>query len=91
MQSLKSVLSKVKITDEDKYLSREFQKYGIYLAEKLEDMSHKALYIKMAKNYPRKILASALSFVLDANARSKGKLFMWKTKQLIDTATKKHL
>lgn len=91
MQSLKTVLSKIKITDEDKYLSREFQQYGLYLAEKLGDMTHKALYIKMAKMTPRETLSSALSFVLDANARSKARLFMWKVKQLVDTKPKKTL
>ena len=83
MQSLKMVLSRVNLGNtEDKYLSREFQKYGIYLAEKLEDMSHKVIYIKFAKTIPRDILDQALSFVLDANAKSKAKLFMWKVAQL---------
>ena len=83
MQSLKNVLSKIDLNiNEDKYLSREFQKYGIYLAEKLEDSSHKGIYIKFAKIIPREILDQALSFVLDANADSKAKLFMWKVKQL---------
>lgn len=82
MQSIGKVLSTIKITDEDKYFSREFQKYGIYLAERLEDMGHKAIYIKFAKTIPREILDRALSFVLDANADSKARLFMWKVKQL---------
>ena len=87
MQSLKNVLINVKITDEDKYLSREFQEYGIYLSEKLNDPKHKSLYIKMAKDYPREILANALSFVLDSKANSKARLFMWKVK--VDTKAKK--
>ncbi len=82
MQSLATILSRVNLDDTDKYLSREFQKYGIYLAERLGDMKHKALYIKMSKEIDRKILDQALSFVLDANARSKARLFMWKIKQL---------
>ncbi len=82
MKSLGAILSKINLDDTDKYLSREFQKYGIYLAERLGDMKHKALYIKMAKEIDRKILDQALSFVLDANARSKARLFMWKVKQL---------
>ncbi len=82
MQSLKTILSRVNLDNTDKYLSREFQKYGIYLAERLGDMKHKALYIKMAKEVDRKILDQALSFVLDANARSKARLFMWKVAQL---------
>ena len=82
MQSLKTILSRINLDDQDKYLSREFQKYGIYLAERLADMKHKALYIKMAKEEDRRILDQALSFVLDANARSRAKLFMWKVQSL---------
>jgi len=82
MKLLKTILSQAKIDDRDKYLSREFQQYGIYLAEKLQDLPHKALYIKMAKQQKREVLEEALSFVLDANARSKAKLFMWKVAQL---------
>lgn len=67
---------------EDKYISREFQSYGIYLSETLGDYKHKSLYIRLAKNVPRAILEKALSFVKDANARSRAKLFMWKIKKL---------
>jgi len=67
---------------EDKYISREFQSYGIYLAEELDDYKHKALYIRIAKTIPRAILEKALSFVKDSNAKSKGRLFMWKMKKL---------
>ncbi len=67
---------------EDKYISREFQSYGIYLAESLDDYKHKALYIRLAKTVPRAVLEKALSFVKDANARSRAKLFMWKMGEL---------
>lgn len=67
---------------EDKYISREFQSYGIYLSEELGDYKHKALYIRLAKTIPRAILEKALSFVKDANARNKARLFMWKMKKL---------
>lgn len=67
---------------EDKYISREFQSYGIYLAETLGDYKHKALYIRLAKTVPRAILEKALSFVKDSNAKSKARLFMWKMKKL---------
>ncbi len=74
----------------DKYISREFQQYGYELAEELNDMRHKALYIKLAKETPRGLLESARSFVKDAyNAKSKGKLFMWKLKQIKDAKNKK--
>lgn len=69
--------------EEDKYISREFQEYGLSLAEELNDMRYKTLYIKLAKTTPRGLLESARTFVKDAtNAKSKGKLFMWKLKQL---------
>ncbi|HUD20088.1 MAG TPA: hypothetical protein VMR81_06630 [Patescibacteria group bacterium] len=67
---------------EDKYISREFQSYGIYLAEELGDYKHKALYIRLAKTVPRAILEKTLSFVKDANAKSRARLFMWKMKKL---------
>lgn len=67
---------------EDKYISREFQSYGIYLSEVLDDYKHKSLYIRLAKTIPRAILEKALSFVKDAKAHSRAKLFMWKMKKL---------
>jgi len=66
----------------DKYISREFQKYGYDLAMELGDLAHKSLYIKLAKEIPRAILEEAKNFVKDAKARNKAKLFMWKLKNL---------
>lgn len=73
----------------DKYISREFQNYGIYLAESLGDYKHKGLYIKLAKTIHRSILDKALSFTKDANAKNRGALFMWKLKELRDLEKKK--
>ncbi|HCS78656.1 TPA: hypothetical protein DIV55_02835 [Patescibacteria group bacterium] len=70
---------------EDKYISREFQAYGIYLSEELGDYKHRALYIRLAKTIPRAILEKALNFVKASNARSKARLFMWKLKELRTT------
>lgn len=67
---------------EDKYISREFQSYGYYLAEKLNDMKHKGLYMKLARDIPRALLEKALSYVLDSEVKKKGALFMWKLKEL---------
>ncbi len=67
---------------EDKYISREFQTFGIHLAESLDDTKHKSLYIKLAKTTHRSVLEKALSFCIDSNARNKGALFMWKLKQI---------
>lgn len=87
MQKLRSVQSIGQILLkfnplEDKYISREFQSYGIYLAENLGDYKHKSLYIRLAKTVPRVFLEKAMSFVKDANAHSKPKLFMWKLGKL---------
>ena len=62
--------------DEDKYISREFQKYAYDLAKELNDLSHKSLYMRLAKTEKRGILESALSFVKDAQAKSKAKLLL---------------
>ena len=68
---------------QDKYISREFQAYGYYLARELGDFSHKALYIKYAKEISRPLLDQALSFVKDAGkVKSRARLFMWKLKAL---------
>lgn len=81
IQSIGQILLKFNPV-EDKYISREFQSYGIYLSEQLGDYKHKSLYIRLAKTVPRAILEKAMSFVKDANATSKPKLFMWKMKKL---------
>lgn len=80
-QSLGDILEKFNPL-KDKYISREFQKYGYDLAVELNDLDHKALYIKMAKETPRVVLEKARYFVKDAKARSKGRLFMWKVREL---------
>ena len=83
------VLDKYKV-DEDKYISREFQQYGYDLAQELGDLKHKSLYIKLAKTNPRGRLEVARNFVKDANnVKSKGRLFMWKVKQLSDAKKEK--
>lgn len=89
MQKIGDALKKFKIDDTDKYISREFQKYAYDLAEELSDMAHKSLYMRLAKTTPRILLEKARSFVKDAsNAKSKGRLFMWKLKQLKEDAKK---
>lgn len=73
----------------DKYISREFQAFGVHLADVLDDYKHKSLYIKLAKTVHRSILEKALSFAVDSKADNKGALFMWKLKQLKEEAKKK--
>jgi hypothetical protein len=81
MQTIKDILTKFNPM-EDKYISREFQAFGVHLAEKLQDERRKSLYIRLAKTLPRPVLEQALRFVVDSHARNKGALFMWKLKEL---------
>jgi len=81
MKSVGQILKKFSPV-EDKYISREFQSFGIHLAEELDDYKHRSLYIKLAKTVHRSILEKALSFVSDSNAKNKGALFMWKLKEI---------
>ncbi len=76
------VLKKFK-SDEDKYVSYEFQKYGYELAKDLGEPKSASLYIKLAKETPRGLLEAARNFVKDAyNVKSRTRLFMWKLTQL---------
>lgn len=81
MKQVGDILKKFNPTT-DKYVSREFQSFGYHLAEVLDDMKHKSLYMKLAKTVHRSILEKTLSFVIDSNAKNKGALFMWKLAQL---------
>ena len=81
-QSIGSLFDNFQLEDKGGYISREFQDYGYRLAAELDDLDHKSLYIKMAKQENRAVLEAARTFVVDSNARSKGKLFMWKVKEL---------
>ena len=61
----------------------EYQAYGNRLAEEFSDLKHRALYIKLAKTEDRNLLELAREHVAASpNATTKGKLFMWKLKQL---------
>lgn len=81
-KSLKDILTDFD-ADKNKYIYREFQDYGYRLAQELNDLEHKALYIKLAKEFPRALLEEARAFVKDAsNVRSRARLFMWKVNEL---------
>ena len=72
-----------RIQSGNKYVSEEFQDFGLRLASRLSDSKHKALYINLAKKLPRGILDHAVQFALDypkINARAK--MFMWKLNEL---------
>ncbi|MEK7458745.1 MAG: hypothetical protein AAB612_04685 [Patescibacteria group bacterium] len=87
MKSIGAVLQTYAVDDKGGHISREFQDYGYRLAIELNDLAHKSLYIRMAKTIDRKFLDQARTFVLDANARSRARLFMWKVKDLRTAST----
>lgn len=83
MKSIAKAISEVKFKDRPKNISHEFQFYGCFLAESLDDTKHYSLYIKLAKTVDRKLLEEALNFTKGYyNAKNKGRVFMWRLKQL---------
>ena len=87
MKSIGTVLKTFVVDDKGGHISREFQDYGYRLAVELNDLAHTSLYIRMAKTIDRKFLEQARTFVLDANARNRARLFMWKVKDLRTSST----
>lgn len=74
---------KVVLNDSHKYLSKEYQYYGLRLAGKLGDKKRLSMYIKWAKEKPRVILERAYSFAIDyPSAKDRSRIFMWKVKEL---------
>ncbi len=66
-----------------KYVTTEYQVYGLRLAGKLGDKKRATMYIKWAKEKPRAILEIAYSFAIDyPNAKDRSRIFMWKVKEL---------
>lgn len=83
MKKLGAVIAELKYKDRPKNISKEFQMYGVYLAETLDDTKHYSLYIKLAKEVKRSLLEDALNFTKDYyDAKSKAKIFMWRLSQL---------
>lgn len=83
MKSIAKAIAETKFKDRPKNISHEFQFYGCFLAESLDDTKHYGLYIKLAKNEPRQILEEALNFTKGYyGAKSKAKIFMWKLTEL---------
>ena len=82
MKSIGDIL-KDREKNRGKYITREWQDFGMRLAHGLGDLKNKSLYMKLAKTVERRILEDAAAFVKDVgNVRSKARLFMWKMKEL---------
>jgi hypothetical protein len=88
MQKVSQILKNFNPT-KDKYISREFQSFGIRLAEEMDDYKNRGMWIRLAKTNHRSVLEQALSFVKDSTADNKIALFLWKLKQLKAIKTSK--
>lgn len=83
MKSISKVLEETKGLKRPKNLTKEFQYYGVFLADTLGDPQHYSLYIKLAKEVDRKLLEEALNYTKGyTSAKSKARIFMWKLQQL---------
>ena len=83
MKSIAKAIAEVKFKDRPKNISHEFQFYGCFLAESLDDTKHYSLYIKLAKEQPRRILEEALNYTKGYyHAKNKARVFMWKLSEL---------
>jgi hypothetical protein len=72
------------------YVTKEYQSYGAWLSNALNDKQRMSMYIKWAKDKPRSILESAYRFTADyPNAKDKSRLFMWKVKELEENSKNK--
>ena len=86
IKKITDILKKKSLTG-DYRNKHEYQAFGNRLAEELGDEKHRALYIKLAKNEDRWLLEKAREFVLGSpDAKTKGRLFMWKLTQLKNEA-----
>lgn len=88
-KSIINVLDKYELDEtKQRRISREFQDYAYRLAVDLGDTAHTPIYMRIVKTTPRELIEKAKSFVIDSNARSMPKMFMWKLKQLKSKETK---
>jgi len=72
------------------YVTQEYQSYGAWLSNALDDPKRMSMYIKWAKEKPRSVLESAYRFTADyPNAKDKSRLFMWKVKDLEEQTKEK--
>jgi hypothetical protein len=72
-------------------IHEEFQDYAYRLAHQLGDLDHKSIYFRISKSYPRAVIQDAASFALTyTNVPNKGKLFMWRLRELYKEYKLKH-
>lgn len=85
LKKISDLLLDLDLDKRKRYISKEFQSYGLMLADELKDWKNKSLYMKLAKTIPRDTLEKARYFIKDqgkGTIRSRPKLFMWKLGEL---------
>ena len=85
LKKVSLLLKELDLEKRRRYISHEFQAYGLMLAKELGDWKNRSLYIKLAKQYPRDWLEKARIFIKDQTQKkikSKPRLFMWKLAQI---------
>lgn len=66
-----------------RYVKHEFQDYAYRLAVDLGDITHRQIYMRLAKTEDRTMLEQAAAFALGYfKEKNKGKIFMWKLAEL---------
>lgn len=60
----------------------EFQAYAYRLASDLNDLENLKIYMRLAKNVERNLMEEAYSYVIDSQTQQKGRLFLWKLKEI---------
>ena len=88
LESIKDILDRNNFLDRIKakknYITEEFQDFGFRLAVRLDDMAHKALYMRLSKELPRSVLEETVEFTMDYPLKNgtRAKIFMWRLSQL---------
>lgn len=87
MKSLKDLIDEKKSeTGKKRHAAHEWQAFAYRLAAELEDLDNLPMYLRLVKLQDRKILEECRRFVLDSNVSYKKALFLWKMKELKNSA-----
>lgn len=86
----KTILNNINILDPEdvkdfkkvRHASKEFQAFAYKLSKDLNDEDHLGIYMKLAKTMDRSLMERAYSFAIDSTSEFKGRVFLWKLKQL---------
>ncbi len=77
-----SLIEKYKQQEVNRHINTPEQLRALQLATALDDQKNKTIYLSLCKKLQPGLIEEAFSFVIDSQAESKAKLFMWKIKQL---------